>query len=76
MELKHQRELEIVREQLKEAKKLAESREAELLKEIDSLKRIIAELQDKLGMLGVGTHRYTSTHSHTHTHTHTCIHSL
>ena len=50
VESRHRRELEAVQKQLMEAKKQAESREAELRKEIDSLKRIIADLQDKLGM--------------------------
>ena len=50
VESRHRRELEAIQKQLMEAKKQAESREAELRKEIDSLKRIIADLQDKLGM--------------------------
>ena len=50
VESRHRRELEAVQKQLMEAKKQAESRETELRKEIDSLKRIIADLQDKLGM--------------------------
>ena len=49
VESRHRRELEAIQKQLKDAKTQAESREAELRKEIDSLKRIIADLQDKLG---------------------------
>ncbi|KAL8578224.1 hypothetical protein ACOMHN_040985 [Nucella lapillus] len=49
VEARHRRELEAVQLQVAEARKLTEQREVELRKEIDSLKRIISELQDKLG---------------------------
>ncbi|KAK7093217.1 hypothetical protein V1264_007010 [Littorina saxatilis] len=49
LEARHRRELEAVQQQLKDAKKHAQTREAELCKEIDTLKRIIADLQNKLG---------------------------
>ena len=49
VESRHRRELEALQQQLMEAKRQAKGREAELRKEIDSLKRIITDLQDKLG---------------------------
>lgn len=49
IEARHKRELQAVQQQLADAKKNAENTEAELKREIDSLKRIIADLQNKLG---------------------------
>lgn len=49
IEAKHEQELEVLQQQLADAKKQAGSREAELRQEINSLKRIITDLQNRLG---------------------------
>lgn len=49
VEVKHQQELQVLQHMLTEAKKQAISREEDLQHEINSLKHIIADLQDKLG---------------------------
>lgn len=49
LEARHQREAQGFEQRFAETKRQAEVRETELRREIESLKKIIAELQDRLG---------------------------